>query len=138
MNPPSNNKSLMSFFWGDPAPFVEQVHAAGALAMTTVGSAAEAKAAADAGVDVIVAQGWEAGGHVWGQVGTLPLVRAVVEAVAPKPVLAAGGIADGHGLAAALALGAAGAWIGTRFLASEEASWTTGATLDVNGGVLMM
>lgn len=113
---------LISFFWGDPAPFVDQVHAAGGLAMSTVGSAAEARAAADAGVDIIVAQGWEAGGHVWGQVGVLPLVRAVVDAVAPKPVLAAGGIADGRGLAAALALGAAGAWIGTRFLASEEAA----------------
>lgn len=113
---------IVSFFWGDPAPFVDRAHAAGALAMTTVGSAAEAKAAADAGVDVIVAQGCEAGGHVWGQVGTLPLVAAVVDAVTPTPVLAAGGISDGRGLAAALALGAGGAWIGTRFLASEEAA----------------
>lgn len=113
---------VVSFFWGDAGPFVEQVHAAGAQVMATVGSAAEASAAAGSGVDVIVAQGWEAGGHVCGQVGTLPLVRAVVEAVAPTPVLAAGGVSDGHGLAAALALGAAGAWIGTRFLAAEEAA----------------
>src|SRR5262249_27879143 len=65
---------------------------------------------------------WEAGGHVRGDVATLPLVPAVVDAVAPVPVVAAGGIADGRGLAAALALGAGGAWIGTRFLASEEAA----------------
>ncbi|MBP7817810.1 MAG: nitronate monooxygenase [Phenylobacterium sp.] len=113
---------LISFFWGDPAPFMEQVHRAGALVATTVPSAAEARRAVDAGVDVIVAQGWEAGGHVRGEVATLPLVRAVVEAVGRTPVLAAGGIADGQGLAAALALGAAGAWIGTRFLASPEAA----------------
>ena len=69
-----------------------------------------------------MAQGWEAGGHVSGQVATLPLVRTTVEAVAPVPVIAAGGIADGPGLAAVLVLGAAGAWIGTRFLVSQEAA----------------
>jgi nitronate monooxygenase len=90
--------------------------------MHTVGSAADARRAVDAGVDVIVAQGWEAGGHVRGSVATMPLVPAVVDAVSPAPVVAAGGIADGRGLAAALALGAAGAWIGTRFLASNEAA----------------
>jgi len=67
-----------------------------------------------------IAQGWEAGGHVRGRVATMPLVPAVVDAVSPTPA-AAGGIADGRGLAAALSLGAAGAWIGTRFLASREA-----------------
>jgi NAD(P)H-dependent flavin oxidoreductase YrpB (nitropropane dioxygenase family) len=72
-------------------------------------------------VDIVVAQGWEAGGHVRGQVGTLPLAPAVVDAVAPTPVVAAGGIADSRGLAAALALGAVGVWLGTRFLASAEA-----------------
>jgi nitronate monooxygenase len=112
---------MVSFFWGDPAPFVDQVHKAGALVASTVASAEEARRAAAAGVDIVVAQGWEAGGHVRGQVATLPLVRAVVEAVGETPVLAAGGIADGPGLAAVLALGAAGAWIGTRFLASDEA-----------------
>src|SRR6476659_2083855 len=81
----------------------------------------QAEGVADAGVDVIVAQGWEAGGHWWGGVATLPLVPAVVDAVAPLPVVAAGGIADGRGLAAVLALGAAGAWLGTRFVMSEEA-----------------
>jgi len=81
---------------------------------------AEAKAAARAGVDVIVAQGTEGGGHV-GVMGTMPLVPMVVSAVAPVPVLAAGGVADGRGLAAALALGADGVLLGTRFLASAEA-----------------
>jgi nitronate monooxygenase len=79
--------------------------------------------AIDCGVDVIVAQGWEAGGHVWGTVATMALVPAVVDAVTPVPVIAAGGIADGRGMAAALALGAAGVWIGTRFLASAETNF---------------
>jgi len=111
----------VSLFWGDPAPYVGGIHEAGGLALCTVGSAAEARQVVAAGADVVVAQGWEAGGHVWGDVATFPLVPAVVDAVAPVPVVAAGGIADGRGLAAALALGAAGAWIGTRFVASEEA-----------------
>jgi nitronate monooxygenase len=101
---------------------VKRIHDAGALLMQTIGSAAEARRVSDAGVDIIVAQGWEAGGHVWGTVATLPLVPRVADAVAPKPVVAAGGIADGRGLAAALMLGAAGVWVGTRFLASEEAA----------------
>lgn len=112
---------IVSFFWGDPARFVERVHAAGAKATMTVGSAAEARHAADAGVDVIVAQGWEAGGHVWGEVSTLALVPAVVDAVPNTPVVAAGAITDGRGLAAAHALGAGAAWMGTRFVASDEA-----------------
>ena len=113
---------IISFFWGDPSALAPRAKARGAIVLHTVGSAAEAKRAVDAGVDIVVAQGWEAGGHVRGTVATLPLVPAVVDAVAPVPVVAAGGIADGRGLAAALALGAAGAWIGTRFLASEEAT----------------
>jgi NAD(P)H-dependent flavin oxidoreductase YrpB (nitropropane dioxygenase family) len=112
---------IVSLFWGDATPWVERIHRAGALCLHTVGSAAEARRARDAGVDVIVAQGWEAGGHVWGEVATLPLVPAVVDAVAPVPVVAAGGIGDGRGVAAALMLGAQAAWIGTRFLAAEEA-----------------
>ena len=113
---------IVSFFWGDPAPWVEQVHAAGGIVLHTVASAEEARRAADAGVDAVVAQGWEAGGHVWGQVSTLALVPRVVDAVAPLPVVAAGGIADGRGLAAVLALGAGAAWMGTRFLLAEEAA----------------
>ena len=71
-------------------------------------------------MDVVVAQGWEAGGHVWSAVATLPLVPAVVDAVAPVPVIAAGGIGDARGVAAVLALGAQAAWLGTRFLMAEE------------------
>ena len=112
---------IVSFFWGDPAPYLDTVHQAGALAMLTLGSAEEARRAVDQGVDVVVAQGWEAGGHVWGEVSTLVLVPAVVDAVPGTPVVAAGGIADGRGLAAVLALGAGAAWMGTRFLLSEEA-----------------
>ncbi len=115
---------VVTFFWGDPAPYLERVHAAGALATLTVGSAEEARRAAAAGVDAVVAQGWEAGGHVWGRVATLPLVPAVKSVVAPLPVLAAGGVGDGRGLAAVLALGADAAWVGTRFVASEEAPFT--------------
>src|SRR3954466_6208363 len=88
--------------------------------MLTVGSAEEARRAVASGVDVIVAQGWEAGGHGWGTIATLPLVPAVVDAVAPVPVIAAGGIGDARGVAAVLALGAQAAWLGTRFLLAEE------------------
>ena len=113
---------IISFFWRDPSSLVPRAKAGGAIVMHSVGSAIDAKRAVDCGVDIVIAQGWEAGGHVRGMVATMPLVPAVVDAVAPAPVVAAGGIADGRGLAAALALGAAGAWIGTRFLASEEAA----------------
>lgn len=113
---------VISFFWRDPAALVARAKAGGATVLHTINSAIAAKHAVDCGVDVIVAQGWEAGGHVRGTVATMPLVPAVVDAVSPVPVVAAGGIADGRGLAAALALGAAGAWIGTRFLASHEAA----------------
>ena len=116
--------AVVTFFWGDPERYLERVHAAGALATLTVGSAEEARRAAAAGVDAVVAQGWEAGGHVWGQVATLPLVPAVKSAVGPLPVVAAGGVADGRGLAAVLSLGADAAWMGTRFVASEEAPFT--------------
>jgi nitronate monooxygenase/enoyl-[acyl-carrier protein] reductase II len=112
---------VISFSWGDPSPYVPAARRAAMKIMQTVASAAEAHSAAGLGIDILVAQGWEAGGHVLGQVATMALVPAVVDAVSPTPVVAAGGIADGRGLAAVLALGAAGAWIGTRFLASEEA-----------------
>jgi len=112
---------IVSLAWGDPAPYVETIHDAGALVAHTVGTAEEARRAVGCGVDVIVAQGWEAGGHVWGTVATLPLVPAVVDAVAPVPVIAAGGIGDARGVAAVLTLGAQAAWLGTRFLLAEEA-----------------
>ncbi len=92
----------------------------GAFVLHTVGSAEEARRAVASGVDVVVAQGWEAGGRVWSTVATLPLVPAVVDAVAPVPVIAAGGIGDARGVAALLALGAQAAWLGTRFLLAEE------------------
>jgi NAD(P)H-dependent flavin oxidoreductase YrpB (nitropropane dioxygenase family) len=97
-----------------------RAHDAGAKVMHAVQTAADAERAVEAGADVVVAQGAEAGGHV-GLIGTSVIVRQVVLAIAPVPVVAAGGFADGAGLAAALALGAAGALLGTRFLATEEA-----------------
>jgi NAD(P)H-dependent flavin oxidoreductase YrpB (nitropropane dioxygenase family) len=113
---------IISTFWGDPGEIVEIAHKAGALVIHTVGSSSEAKQAVKSGVDIIVAQGWEAGGHVWGDVSLQALVPAVVDAVPDTPVVAAGGIADGRGIASAFALGASGVWIGTRFLASKEAA----------------
>ena len=112
---------IVSLTWGDPAPYVGQVHEADGLVLHTVASAQEARRSVAAGVDVIVAQGWEAGGHVLGGIATLPLVPTVVDAVAPVPVIAAGGIGDARGVAAVLALGAQAAWLGTRFLLAEEA-----------------
>ncbi len=111
---------IVSFLWGDPSSYVEAVHDAGGVVMLTVRSAEEARRAVASGVDVVVAQGWEAGGHVWGTVATLPLVPAVVDAVAPVPVIASGGISDARGVAAVFALGAQAAWLGTRFLLAEE------------------
>jgi nitronate monooxygenase len=113
---------VVSLAWGDPAALIPRIRDAGAQVLASVGTAAEARQAAEAGADAIVAQGWEAGGHVWGTVATIALVPAVVDAVGPVPVIAAGGIADGRGLAAVLTLGAAGAWVGTRFLVAEESS----------------
>lgn len=112
---------VISLFWGDPTAYFPRLRAAKVKTIVTVGSADEAKRAADLGADAICAQGVEAGGHVWSTVGTMVLVPAVVDAVAPLPVIAAGGIADGRGLAAVLALGGAGVWVGTRFLATIEA-----------------
>lgn len=113
---------VVSFFWGDPFPFVDRVHGTGAIVMHTVGSAQEAERSVDQGTDVVVAQGWEAGGHVCGTVSTMALVPTVAEIAGTTPVVAAGGIADGNGIVAALALGASGVWVGTRFLAAAEAT----------------
>jgi nitronate monooxygenase len=115
---------MLSF--GDPRPHAQLIKAAGCKLICQVQDLAAARLAREAGADLIVAQGTEAGGH-GGARATLPLVPAVVDAVAPTPVLAAGGIADGRGLAAALMLGAHGALIGTRFYASDEALGAEGA-----------
>ena len=103
---------------GNPAPVVPQAHELGIKVISLVGNTKNARRVAAGGVDVIVAQGYDAGGHT-GRVGTLTVVPAIVDCV-EQPVLAAGGIADGRGLVAALALGAAGIWMGTRFVASKE------------------
>jgi nitronate monooxygenase len=106
---------------GNPAPYVQRAQAAGIRVIALVGNVKNARRVAEGGVDIVVAQGTEAGGHT-GRIGTLALVPQVVDAVAPTPVIAAGGIGDGRGLAAALALGAAGVWCGTAFLATREAN----------------
>ncbi len=113
---------LVVLFWGDSPDYVRQAHQQGVKVIVQVGSVDEAKAAADAGVDAVMAQGHEAGGHVRGQTALSVLIPAVVAAVGPLPVIAAGGVANGRGLLAALALGAQGASLGTRFLASTEAN----------------
>jgi nitronate monooxygenase len=112
----------VSFFWGDPSKYVDRVHDSGALVIHTVSSVDEAKRSIDGGTDILVAQGWEAGGHVPGSVSTMVLIPAVVDAVGEIPVLAAGGITCGRSIVAALALGASGVWMGTRFLGAREAS----------------
>jgi nitronate monooxygenase len=109
---------MLSF--GDPAPFAESIRSADIPLMVQVTTMDEARRALEVGANVIVAQGSEAGGHGGGR-ATLPFVPAVVDIAATTPVVAAGGIADGRGLAAALMLGAAGAMIGTRFEATDEA-----------------
>ena len=111
---------VVEFFYGEPeVGLVETVHAGGALACWQVGSLGEAVAAARAGCDLVVAQGTEAGGHVRGRVGLLPLLNAVLDAV-EVPVVAAGGIGSARDAAAALAAGAAGVRVGTRFVAATE------------------
>ena len=112
---------IISFFWQNPGPLLRRAKDAGAIVLQTVASAEDARRAVDNGADILVAQGWEAGGHVRGMVSTMALVPRVVDVAGNTPVIAAGGIADGRGLAAVLALGAGAGWIGTRFLASHEA-----------------
>ncbi|MBV9323495.1 MAG: nitronate monooxygenase [Chloroflexi bacterium] len=133
------NAPVFSTAWPLPDQDLKAVfaraHASGARLVHMVAAVDEAYRAAEAGADVIVAQGTEGGGHV-GVIGTLPLVRMVVRAVAPLPVIAAGGIADGAGLAAALMLGADGVLLGTRFEATLESPLPAGyrqAICDSNG-----
>jgi nitronate monooxygenase len=113
--------AAVSISFGDPAPYADEVREAGVFLMSQVQDAEKAERAVEAGVDVLVAQGTDAGGHT-GSVGTMPLLQRVLEIgdAAGKPVLAAGGIATGRGIAGVLAMGAAGAWIGTRFCATRE------------------
>jgi NAD(P)H-dependent flavin oxidoreductase YrpB (nitropropane dioxygenase family) len=105
---------------GDPSWLVPDAHAQGMKVMGLVGTARAAQRVARGGADVVIAQGYDAGGHT-GYIGTFSLIPQVVDAVSPTLVAAAGGIVDGRGIAAALALGAVGVWIGTRFAATEEA-----------------
>ena len=115
--------TVVSFALGYPSDLVERAHDAGAKVIHQIHTVGQAREAAEQSVDVIIAQGSEAGGQGMALgVGAMALLPQVVDAVDPVPVLAAGGIADGRGLAAALVLGAQGANVGTRFLASEEAS----------------
>ena len=115
--------AVMQFAWARPDQELkvqfDRAHAAGCLVTHMAGTVPEAVRAAEAGADVIIAQGTEGGGHV-GWMASMPLVPMIVDAVAPLPVLAAGGFADGRGLVAALALGAQGILLGTRFLATIE------------------
>ncbi len=104
---------------GNPGFMVEDAHAAGVKVLAITGNTKNAKRMADSGIDLLVAQGHEAGGHT-GRIGTMALVPGCIDAAYPVPVLAAGGIGDGRGLAAALAMGCVGVWVGTRFLATTE------------------
>ena len=112
--------ALVSLSFGDYTPYVEPLQKAGIVVATQAGTVADAREAIDAGVDVIVARGAEAGGHGRNAVATLPLLQAILE-LTELPVLAGGGISGPRGLAAVLAAGAAGAWIGTAFLTCQEA-----------------
>jgi nitronate monooxygenase len=125
---------MLSF--SDPSPYADKIKQAKCLMICQVQTLAQAREAAAAGADVIIAQGRDAGGHSGTTRGTMGLVPAVVDAVAPIPVVAAGGIADGRGLAAALALGASGVSMGTRFTACRESLWNNAmkqATLSAGG-----
>lgn len=114
--------SVVSFHWDDPpVEYIKRLRGQGVKVWMQAGSIAMAKQLAEIGIDAVIAQGIEAGGHNRGTASTLVLVPAMVDAVAPIPVLAAGGIADGRGLVAALMLGAAGVWVGTRLAATHEA-----------------
>lgn len=113
--------ALLSLSFGAYAKYVDTAHDAGIVVVTQAGTVDDARRAVDAGVDIVVARGSEGGGHGRGVVATLPLLQGVLDAV-DVPVLAAGGIAGPRGLAAVLAAGAAGAWVGTAFLACNEGS----------------
>lgn len=111
---------------GNPGFMVEEAHSAEMKVLGITGNSKNARRMAESGVDLIVAQGHEGGGHT-GRIGTMALLPQAIDAAAPVPVLAAGGIGDGRGLAASLAMGCIGVWVGTRFLATNE-----GGALDTN------
>jgi len=117
----SEKVAAIVLFWGDAAPYVDIAHAAGTLVLIQVGSVEEAESAAAVGVDAVIAQGAEAGGHVRGTTSIWDLLPEVARALAPLPVLASGGIGDSRGVAHALRLGAQGISLGTRFIATDEA-----------------
>ncbi|MCH2236324.1 MAG: nitronate monooxygenase [Blastomonas sp.] len=106
---------------GNPGPWMDRLHANGTVVMAVVGKVQHARQVVESGIDVIVAQGHDGGGHN-SPIGTISLIPQVVDAVGDRvPVLGAGGISDGRGVAAAFMLGAEGAWVGTAFLATREA-----------------
>jgi enoyl-[acyl-carrier protein] reductase II len=112
---------VVSFAAGAPLDLMQTAKAAGSLVFAQVNSVEQAHGAVENGADVLIAQGAESGG-LTGEIALMPLLPQVVDAVSPVPVIASGGIADGRGMAAALMLGASGVNLGTRFLASVEAS----------------
>ena len=124
---------LVSVSFGDPAPYVGPLHDRGIAVAAQVNTVADVHRALEAGVDVLVAQGTEAGGHT-GQRATLPLLQEVLS-LTDRPVVAAGGIATGRGMAAVLVAGAAGVWIGTPLLSSTEALNTPAARARVRAAV---
>lgn len=112
---------IIVFFWGNAVPWIDKAHRGGIKVLVQVGSVVEAKIAASAGVDAIIAQGLEAGGHVRARASLWANLPAIVAAVAPVPVLASGGIATGRGVAAVFMLGGQGVSMGTRFVTTDEA-----------------
>jgi nitronate monooxygenase/enoyl-[acyl-carrier protein] reductase II len=116
----AHGAAAVVLFWGDPSPYVQIAHRDRVKVLIQIGSVDEAVHAAESGVDAVIAQGIEAGGHVRGTTSIWELLPATIEAVKPLPVLASGGIGDGAGLARALQMGAQGVSLGTRFVASDE------------------
>jgi nitronate monooxygenase len=118
----AGDATAVVLFWGDPGPCLAPAHDHGLKVLIQVGSVVEAEAAVEAGVDAVIAQGIEAGGHVRGTRSIWELLPETVDAISPTPVIASGGIGDGAGLARALRLGAQGVSLGTRFVATDEAN----------------
>jgi len=111
---------VLSLFWGDLKDAICRAKAVGITTMIQVGSVDEARKAIASGADILIAQGVESGGHVRGNLGLFPFLTALLKISGETPVLAAGGIADRKGVQAIMELGAAGAWVGTKFVATTE------------------